>query len=206
VALQADRVHRGAIEQAGIWSAVRRVACRATLGLDDGVFVYKRTGRFSVALGADRIHLRGGSQVLPAKRPMRIMAVSALDQALFHLVMERHVELRLDVGVALEAQLRLRDLEQVILVFAHVNAVATDAAYVGFAMSRTLKVGVLTLVATKTLLVNFLGRSLAGVEDLGYIASTIDVRLARTMATLAGYSGLAVCLGQLGVWIGAESL
>ena len=107
VALQADRVHVGAVQQPWIRSAVRSVASGAPFGLDHRVLIHKRPGRLGVALGANRILLRRRPQSLLAKRAMRVVAIGALYQSLFHFVMERHGELRLHVGVALETELWL---------------------------------------------------------------------------------------------------
>ena len=103
VALQAQSVHICSIEQARIWTSVRTVAGCATFSLDHVVFIHKRAGRFGVALGAHSILLRAGLEALLAERSVRIVAVRAFYESFFHLVMERHVELRLGVGVALEA-------------------------------------------------------------------------------------------------------
>ena len=104
MALQADRVYRGAIEQTRIRSAVREVASDAAFGLDDRVLISKRSALFRVALGAHGIHLRRGAEVFFVEGAVRIVAVRAVDQPLFHLVMEGLIELRLRVGVALEAE------------------------------------------------------------------------------------------------------
>jgi hypothetical protein len=159
-----------------------------------------------MALGADRIHLRGGPQVLPVERSVRIVTVRALDEAFFHLVMERLVELRLDVGVALEAELRLRYLEQRPCVFCNVNAVASDAAYVAFSVSRALEVGVLTLMAGETLRIHFPGCCFCGIEYLRGIPTAINVCLAGAVASLAGDPSLSVLLGKFGVRVTSEAL
>jgi len=86
------------------------------------------------------------------------------------------------------------------------NAVAANAAHVVFAMSRTLEIGVFALVAAEALLVDFLGRGLSGVENLGFIAATFHVRLASAVATFAGDAALAVRFGQFAVGIGGEPL
>ena len=152
------RVYGRAIEQPRIRSAVREVAGRAAFGLDDIVLIDKRPGCLGVALGADRIHLRRGTKILLVECAVRIVAVGALHQSFFHLVMEGHVELRLGVGVALEAEFRLRNLQQLLLVFAVMNAVAADAAHVVLAVRRALEVGMLALVAAQAPRIDFLRR------------------------------------------------
>ena len=91
---------------------MRRVAPQASLPLDRGMFEDKRPARLRVALGADRVLVGGGPDVVVAEGAVNVVAVAALDQALIHPVMEGHVERRLHIGVALEAELRLRGLQQ----------------------------------------------------------------------------------------------
>ena len=86
------------------------MACYAAFGLDDRMLISKRSTFFHMALGADQVLLRRGAEVLLVERSMRIMAVGAMNQPLLNFVMERHVELRLGVGVTLEAKVGLSDL------------------------------------------------------------------------------------------------
>jgi hypothetical protein len=83
------------------------MACDAAFGFDDWMLKGKWPAFFHVALGADQVHLQRGPEVLLAKRSVGIVAVRALHEPFLHLVMEGHVELRLGVGVALKAELRL---------------------------------------------------------------------------------------------------
>lgn len=110
--------------------------------------------------------------------------------------MKGHIELRLDVGVTLEAELRLRGSQQLIRNRAGVYAVAGQAAYVGIAMGRALKVGVLPLVAAKALLIHLLCRGLGGIEDLRCIAAALRVRLAGTVTAFTGDACAAMLLSQ----------
>jgi len=205
VTLQADGVHAGAIEQPWIRSAVRDMACDAAFGFNYWVLISKGSSFFRVALGADQVLLRRGAEVLLVERSMRIIAVGAMNQPLLNVVMEGDVELRLGIGVALEAQIRLSDLQLVFLVLTSVDTVATDAAYVRFSMCRALEVGMIALVAGEALLVDLPGSRLRGIENLGDIAATFNVCLARSVAALAGDAGFAVRLSQVGVRVRAES-
>src|ERR1035441_2284692 len=87
---------------------------------------------------------------------------------------------------------------------AAVDIVAADAAYVAFPVGRALKVGVLALVTTQALGVYLLGRSLGWIEDLGYIAATLNVSFARSVAAFASDPGLAMHFSQLAVRVGNE--
>jgi hypothetical protein len=60
-----------------------------------------------MALGADRILICRGLQVIVAEGSMRVVTIAALHQTFIHLVVKRHIEKGLDIGVALEAESRL---------------------------------------------------------------------------------------------------
>ncbi len=154
-----------------------------------------------MALGANRVLLGGRLQPLPSEGSMGIVAIGTLDQPLFHLVMEGHRELRLDIRVALETQRRLRHLEQTLRILTGMNAVASEATHIRFAVARTLKVGVLTLVAAQTPGVHFFCSAFGGIEDLVDIAAAVDVSLSGSMAVFAGDAALAVHQRHPGVRI-----
>ena len=86
------------------------VATKTAFRFHCGVLKDKRTAGFGVALGTDCVLVSGGTNVVVAEGAVDVMAVAALDEAFFYLVMERLREGRLDVGVAGEAELRLRKL------------------------------------------------------------------------------------------------
>jgi hypothetical protein len=69
---------------------------------------------------------------------------------------EGHGELGLDLCVALEAESRLRRLEQGILLAA-VDVVTSEATDIAFRMRAALKVRVFALVTAKALLIDFFG-------------------------------------------------
>ena len=98
---------RGFWEPCGVWHP------KTPLGLDRDVFIDERPARLGVALGADRVLVGRGLHVVGQEGAVHVVAIAARDQAFVHLVVERHVERRLSVGVALEAERRLRSLQQV---------------------------------------------------------------------------------------------
>lgn len=204
VALLANRIHRGAIQQARIAPPVGKVACRAALGLDRVVLIHKRPGDLFVALRTDGILLRRRLQTLPPQRPMWIVAVRAHHPALFHLVMEGHGKLRPGIGVAIKAQRRLRRLQQVFVILVRMHAVAVDAAHVRFPVAGGLEARMLPVVAFQALPVRLFGRTLRGIEDLARIP-VVGVGLAGAMAVLAG-NALAMHLRHTGVRIAGEAL
>ena len=116
---------------------------------------------------------------------MYVVAIAALDQAFVHLVVERHIERRLSVGVALEAERRLRSLEQRFFFLALMNAVAAGTADVRLGVGRAVKVRVRSRVTGQALGVNLFGRVLRGIEYLGYVAAAGHVLRPGTMAAFA---------------------
>ena len=91
---------------------MRSVAPQASLRLDRGMLVNERPTRLRVALGADRILIGHGFQVVVSEGAVRIVAVRTLHETFVHPVVKGHIEGRLDVCVALEAKGRLFGLEQ----------------------------------------------------------------------------------------------
>jgi hypothetical protein len=132
------------------------------------------------------------------------MTIRALHQPLFDFVMEGHVELRLGVSVALVAELRLCDGEQLLTHGAVMNAVTTDAAHVVFTVRRALEISVLALMAAQTACIYFLRRCFGWIEDLGHISAGIYVCFAGSVTTFAGNTGLAVHLSEFRVRIRRE--
>ena len=196
MALKANRVHIGAVQQARIRSAVRRMAGRAAFRLYHIVLVNEWSRRLAVALGADRIHLRRCTQILLIERAVRIVAIGALHQAFFHFVVERHVELRFRFGVALIAKFGLCRRQKLLVIRTVVNAVAAYAAHFVFTMRRVLEIGVLSLVTAQAAGIHFLRGRLSRIENLRDIAAAIDMGLARPVAAFAGHAALAVHVGD----------
>jgi len=106
---------------------------------------------------------------------VHVVAIAARDQAFVHLVVERHIERRLSVGVALEAERRLRSLQQLFFFLALMNAVAAGTADIRLGVGRAVKVRVRSRVTGQALGVNLFGRVLRGIEYLGYVAAAGNV-------------------------------
>jgi hypothetical protein len=64
-----------------------------------------------VALGANRILVGRGLQIVVSEGAVSIMAIRTLHEAFIHPVVKGHIEGRLDVCVALEAKGRLASLQ-----------------------------------------------------------------------------------------------
>ena len=199
--LVAQHVDVRHVQQARILRAVRTVARRASFRLDRGMLVNERPTHIRVALGADLVLIGRGPQVIVPEGTVHVVAVAALDQPLIHPVMERHAERRLYVTVALIAERRLRGLEQVLRRLAVVNAVTACATDTGLAVRRTQEIGMRTRVAGEALGIDLLRRSGGKVEDLGLVTASLNVRLARSVAVLAGDAFVAMHQNHLGVRI-----
>jgi len=185
VALVAERVDGRHVQQAGVLGTVRSVASHAPLSLDRDVFIDERSARLGVALGADRVLVGRGLHVVSSEGAVHVVAIAAHDQALVHLVVERHIERRLSVGVALEAERGLRSFQQLFFFLALMNAVTADTADLRLGVGRAVKVRVRTRVTGQALGVNLFGRVLRGIEYLARVAATRYVLCSGTMAALA---------------------
>ncbi len=184
VALVAERVDGRHVQQAGVLGTVRSVASQTPLGFDRDVFIDERPARLGVALGADHVLVGRGLQVVGPEGAVHVVAIAAHDQAFVHLVVERHIERRLSVGVALEAERRLRSLQQLFFL-AMMNAVAAGTADVRLGVGRAVKVRVRSRVTGQALGVNLFGRVLRGIEYLARVAAALHMPRPWPMATLA---------------------
>src|SRR5271169_2575814 len=198
MALVAERGDGRHVQQAGVLGTVRSVASQTPLGLDRDVFKDERPARLGVALGADRVLVGRGLHVVGSEGAVHVVAIAARDQAFVHLVVEGHIERRLSIGVALEAERRLRSLQQRFFFLALMNAVTADTADLRLGMGRTVKVRVRSRVTGQALGVNLFGRVLRGIEYLAYIAATSHVVRAGTMATFAALLGGAAVFVERG--------
>lgn len=146
VALQADGVDVGQVQELGIVAAVWRVARRAAYLFDSSVFVHPRAGQIGVALQTGGCLLRDSRLQARFKCAVRIVTGGALDGTVIDLMMHWRGELGLDTGVTLVAEDRLRRLQQLPFL-ACVDGMTTGAADVGCGVSRSREVGVLAGVA-----------------------------------------------------------
>ena len=111
VARQAQLIDASEFQESGISRPVRRMARRATFGLEWRVFVSKRTLLVGVALYARRIRAGGQSCLLELKATVRIVTIIALHRAFEDLMMKRLIEIGLYFVVTAYAELRVADLE-----------------------------------------------------------------------------------------------
>ena len=206
VALVAQSVDRRHVEHACVLRSVRAVTTETSLRLDRRVLEHEGSARFRVALGADRVLIGRGFQVRAVERPVRIVAVIAAHHAFVHRVMERHVEARFLIGVALEAQLRLRRLQQRDFSLRRVDAVAAGAANVGLRVRGAIEVRVRAGVAAQARLVNLLRAELVKAANLRHIAAAFHVGLPGSVTAFAGHSLTGMFKSKTRMRIRAELL
>ena len=107
---------------------MRRVATDAALGLDRHMLVDERTLLVDVALVTDGVAVGHGPELAGDRRPMRVMAVAALQQALVYPVVIGFGEVRFSRSMAAVAQLRRALDQQVRLFFGVMRRVTVYAA------------------------------------------------------------------------------
>src|SRR5215472_3162869 len=203
---QAKEIHVIDLQHPGIGGAVRSVARQAAfVCLYRRVFENEWSHGVGMALGADG-ELPGSSADLVADlRAVRIVAVAALHESDINAMAIGAGELGLLRGMAAVAQLRLRLHQHEIHITRLVWTVAGGASDAAGKMSGLGKV-----LCFKTGLVAF-GADAGGLggsqrlktNDLGDIAATVDVRLARPVTTLAT---VLIAFEQRVVWGGCEVL
>ena len=134
---QAEQADVAVLQHVRIRAPVRDMAGCATFRLHRRVFEYEGSLLIRVALETDEIAGRGGSDLprqairgLPGSaRPMLVVAVGTLNQALIHTMAKRHVELRFLLQVTRIAKVGLRLDQQLILRCRVVCRVAIDATH-----------------------------------------------------------------------------
>ena len=132
---------------------------------------------------------------------MGVVTVGALDEPFFHAMVERHVELRLDLLVAGIAEIRLSFDQKVLIRHSVVRRMAIQAAYVVLAVGRTRKIHVVLAraVAFQATLVDLLGRRGFETENLFGIAGIIHVPSRRSVAAFAPLLGWTASLVDCGL-------
>ena len=112
-----------------------RVAGHATLGLDCLMLKDKWSLLVNVACEADAVLRCRRAQLFADEPTVRVVAIRALNESLFHPMVERHVELRFDLLMTAVTQSRLRLSQQKMIFHSVVSRMATQAAQVVLAMS-----------------------------------------------------------------------
>jgi hypothetical protein len=127
-------------------------------------------------------------------RSVRIVTVRTRHYSLVHPVLERHVELRPHLRVALVAKVYLLLGEEIFRRGGTVNGMAVRADNVILRVFRALDLGSIDVfgVAGKTVIHNTLRRELAERDDRRFTATSFHMRLSRTVARLT--SGFFGCL------------
>ena len=111
VASQAELCNAARNQQPWVGRTVWRMTRDTTVGFDRRVFVNKWSLFVCVTLHAGSIGAGRESCLLELKTAVWIVAVTAFDHSFKDFVMERLVEVRFDLVVTAEAELRLTDLQ-----------------------------------------------------------------------------------------------
>ena len=184
--LQAERVHASGEQHARIDRCVRGVACLAALNPDRFVLVNKGSALVAVALQANQVLVGRRAELGHSQRAVRIVAIGALDQPLFHAMAEGLLEVHLLFLVAGEAQARLL-AHQLVLCLGGMNGVAgiaADAVLVVYGAQEITLLG-LGLVAGHAALAGHFRLGPFEGENLGLVAAPFDVQGTGTVARLA---------------------
>jgi hypothetical protein len=206
MALVAQRIHIGHVQEARILRAMWSVARQTALSLDYCMLEYKRPTSLCVALGADRILIGCGLEVVIPEGAMRIMAVGTFDQSLVNLVVKWHIEVRFDICMALKAKGRLADLEHGRLWISLMHGVAADAADVGLGVRGAKEIRMSACVAAQAGGIYGFGVGRGEIQDLGFIAARLHVCLSWPVAALAGDTLAAMLQRQPGMGIRVKGL
>ena len=185
---------------------MRGVAPKAPLRLHRGMLVNERPARLRVALGADRILIGRGPQVVVSEGAVRIVAIRASHEAFIHPVVEGHIEGRLDLCVALEAKNRLLGLEQDSFGSSLMHGVAAQTAHIGLGVRRAKEVRMSSCVAAQAGGIDGFGAGCGKIEDFGLVAARLYMGFAWAVAALAGNTRAAMLQRQLGVRIRVKFL
>jgi hypothetical protein len=137
---------------------------------------------------------------------MHVMAVAAADRAFVHRVVEGHIEGRLLVGVALEAELGLFSLQQMLRCLGSVDAVTVEAADVGLRVRGAIEVGVRASMASETSRTGIFGAQLVEATNLRDVATALDVSLAGSVAAFARDALAGMFESETGMRIVSEFL
>ena len=84
----------------------------AAVGLEWGVLVCEWSLLVRMTLDARRVRARGQPRLLELETAVRIVTIAALHRAFEHLVMKGFIEVRLNLVVTTDAELRLAFLQQ----------------------------------------------------------------------------------------------
>jgi hypothetical protein len=125
---------------------------------------------------------------------MRVVTIGALDQALFHAMMKRHVELRFDLLMAGVTQLLLVLDQHEVALGGTMGRMATDATQIILAVRRPRKVRMLFAggVAVEAALIDFFGSRRFETENLLSVTRIFGMSAPRPVAgfTTMGFKAL----------------
>ena len=189
MALQTEHVHLAHFEEPRIGGTVGRVASGAALGLHRHMLVHERPLLVGMALVANGIAARQGSRLPHARRPVDVMAVVALDQALVYAMVKGLGKVALRVLVAAVTQVWFLFGKQG-LRLGGMHAVTIDAGHARAGMLAPIEVHLVRAlgVAVQTDTEDLTCFDFSQARDLAPVSSSIDVGRTGPMANFAAFS------------------
>ncbi len=182
--LETKSTHVGPFQHVFVRASVRGVTSNASFRLDRAVFMLPGTRALGVALHAGRILLADCLGLSARACAVRIVTVRALDDALVHLVVERHRKIVAFIPVALITKSWLRILQQRIRL-AVVHVVTPQAIHIAAPMRRFVETLMPILVAVQAKRLAVPGLRVHRVPDLRFVSSCLDVIFPISMARFA---------------------
>lgn len=163
------------------------MATGATFLLHRNVFKDERPHRFGMAISADGELACCGAQLPSNKAAMRIVAITAGNQAYIHAMPVWSLKLGFLRGVTSVAQQRLLRFEQVIGLGGMMRGMATQASDSILQMNGAHEVHVFqaAFMALQAAFACLLGRELGETNDLRLIAAAFHMRRSRPVAVFA---------------------
>lgn len=187
VTLQAEEVHIAEPQEVRVRGAVRRMARLASFRLHRIVLEDKGALLVHMALETHRV-LRGRrAQLFRPEGPVGIMTIAAADQPFIHSMVERHIELRLRLQVAVVAEPGLPAQQQGAFCLRVMRRVAIETPDVVLRVNRMLEIHLLLarLMAFHAARRSFLRRCRFEMEDRCGITGILYVSRPRSVARFA---------------------
>jgi len=187
VALETEQVHQADFEEPGTSGAVGRMTAAATLSLHRDMLVDERPLLVDVALIANGISAGQGPCLAHGRRPVRVMAITALHQTFIDPVVIRLGKVGFGRDMTSITQLGLALDQQVLFLLRVMGRVAVEATDIaaGVRGFREPPLLMTLTVTAQAACAGFLTGVFLEHEYFGFVAAAGDVIGAGTMAAFA---------------------
>ena len=210
---QAHSEYHGTSQQPRVGRSVGIMANFAAFHANRRVLINKGSALFLVTLDASLLaahhlfHHGGPRGISPcgSERTVRVVAIAAVHDSFVDAVLERHGELRTNIGVAFVAQLRLHFRQQELGRGGAMDGVTIGAYHIVFSVGGAPDVGAGESLgmAAQAVVQNPFWFELGKSNDCCLSAESRDVSLPRAVAALASgmFGRLLACGGALEMWV-----